>query len=81
LVGRFAFADHHPYNPDEIMRLVEFADSVGAVPVTTAKDAVRLPPSARAMVHVLPVSVTWDDPGAIRHLLTPYMTSSLPNAQ
>jgi tetraacyldisaccharide 4'-kinase len=49
--------------------------------VTTAKDAVRLSEAARAMVHVLPVTVTWDDPAAIRHLLTPYMTSSLPNAQ
>ena len=81
LVGRLAFADHHPYDPDEIMRLVEYADSLGAVPVTTAKDAVRLTEAARAMVHVLPVSVTWDDPAAIRHLLTPYMTSSLPNAR
>jgi tetraacyldisaccharide 4'-kinase len=81
LVGRLAFADHHPYDPDEIMRLVEYADKLGAVPVTTAKDAVRLPESARAMVHVLPVSVTWDDPGAIRHLLTPYMTFNPPHGQ
>jgi tetraacyldisaccharide 4'-kinase len=81
LVDRLAFADHHPYSPDEIMRLVEHADRLGAVPVTTAKDAVRLPDDARAMVHVLPVSVTWDDPGAIRHLLTPYMTFNLPHGQ
>ena len=33
------------------------------------------------LVNGTEVSVTWDDPTAIRHLLTPYMTSSLPNAQ
>ncbi|WP_158048037.1 tetraacyldisaccharide 4'-kinase [Skermanella pratensis] len=83
LVGRIAFADHHPYLPDEVMRLVEHAAGLGASLVTTAKDAVRLPPDARAMVRVVPVSVVWDDPSALDHLLAPcaslYASSCAPS--
>lgn len=80
LVGRIAFADHHPYLPDEVMRLVEHAAGLGASLVTTAKDAVRLPPDARAMVRVVPVSVVWDDPSAAGRLLSRYVSSPIPSA-
>ncbi|EWY40356.1 tetraacyldisaccharide 4'-kinase [Skermanella stibiiresistens SB22] len=70
LVGRIAFADHHPYAPDEVMRLVEHAASLDAALVTTAKDAVRLPRDAREMVQTIPVTVAWDDPKALDRLLT-----------
>ncbi|MCC6471546.1 MAG: tetraacyldisaccharide 4'-kinase [Alphaproteobacteria bacterium] len=55
------FADHHRYEPEEVMAMVEHAAKRDAVLVTTAKDAVRLPPGALNMVHVLPVELAWDD--------------------
>ncbi|BAI71280.1 tetraacyldisaccharide 4'-kinase [Azospirillum sp. B510] len=58
------FADHHPYRPAELAALIGRARALGAVPVTTAKDAVRLPPDLRAKVTVLPVSVRWAEEGA-----------------
>jgi len=67
------FADHHAYDPDEVMRLVERARSLGAVPVTTAKDLVRLPPDAAPMVRVLEVGVRWEDPAALSRLLAPLL--------
>ena len=63
------FAAHHRYGEDEIMRLVEEATSRGALAVTTAKDAARLPAAARAMVEVLEVAVEWEQPGALDRLL------------
>lgn len=69
LVERVPFADHHPYRPAEIRALLDRADALGALPVTTAKDAVRLPPDLRARVRVLPVTVAWRDPGALERLL------------
>jgi hypothetical protein len=42
-----------------------------AVPVTTVKDAVRLPAEARAMMRAVPVAVTWNDPAALARLLAP----------
>ena len=57
-----AYPDHHPYRPDEIMRLVEQANAEGAALMTTEKDFVRLPEEAKSMVQILPVSLAWQDP-------------------
>jgi tetraacyldisaccharide 4'-kinase len=64
LVGRVPFADHHPYRAAEVERLLERAERMDAVTVTTAKDAMRLPPALRARVLVARVSLVWDDPDA-----------------
>ncbi len=69
IVGRHAFADHRPYHPDTIMRIVEEAAAKGARPVTTAKDAVRLPPEARAMVEVVEVGIVFANEAALEALL------------
>lgn len=69
LVGERRFRDHHVYSPQDIMRLVETANAAGAVPVTTAKDHVRLPPEARPMVEALHVHLEFDAPAAVMQLL------------
>jgi tetraacyldisaccharide 4'-kinase len=68
-----AFADHHAYSPDEVMRLVEAAAQRGAVAVTTAKDAVRLPDEARPMVETLSVALRFDDEAALDRLLARFV--------
>ena len=73
LVARQAFPDHHTYTPDEIMRLCEQAAAANAIPVTTQKDATRLPPQARAMVQVLPVDLVWHDQEAIKRQLAGFL--------
>lgn len=70
------FADHHPYRKAEIEALLETAAALDAVPVTTAKDAMRLPAGLRERVHVIPVRFLWEDADAIAALLRPV----LPNA-
>lgn len=69
LVATRDFADHYRYKPEDIMAMVDHARARDAVLITTAKDAVRLPPGALNMVHVLPVELAWDDPAAIDALL------------
>ena len=69
LVGTRGFPDHHSYRPEEIMEICEAAAAAAAIPVTTAKDAARLPESARAMVQVLPVILEWESPDALNSLL------------
>ncbi|MGQ9370381.1 tetraacyldisaccharide 4'-kinase [Azospirillum sp. ST 5-10] len=69
VVDAVAFPDHHPYAPDEVMRLIDRAAARGAVPVTTAKDAARLPEEARAMIRVVPVRAVWQDAAALAALL------------
>ncbi len=64
------FPDHHRYAPEEVMGMVEHAAKRDAVLITTAKDAVRLPPGALNMVHVLPVELSWEDPEAAGRILS-----------
>ena len=64
-----AFADHHRYRASEIAALLETAKSLGAVAVTTAKDAVRLPPALRGGVQVLDIAFEWDDAAAAEALV------------
>ncbi len=74
LVARVAFADHQRIPTDEFMRMVELADSAGAVLMTTTKDYVRLPVESRQMVEPLPVSVRWEDEGALAEILEPVLS-------
>ncbi len=69
LVAAVSFPDHHPYRAAEIRRLLDRAARLGAVPVTTAKDAVRLPPTLGTGIEVARVSLGWDDPTALDAVL------------
>lgn len=64
-----SFPDHAAYDEDTIMRLVEAAHAQNAVPVTTAKDLVRFPAEARAMVECLRVELRFDDEAAVSDFL------------
>lgn len=69
VVETAAFADHHRYRQEEVMALCERAARAGAVPLTTAKDAVRLPAGARPMVEVAHVVIEWLDAAALNRAL------------
>ncbi|MEM9797196.1 MAG: tetraacyldisaccharide 4'-kinase [Pseudomonadota bacterium] len=61
LRGTEALADHQPLRQALLTRLGEQAAKLSAQPVTTEKDAVRLPPSLRGKVLVLPVRLSIQD--------------------
>lgn len=69
VVRRFAFDDHHPYVEDDIQPILDLAFETGAVPVTTEKDAARLPPDQRQQVDVVAVDVAWDDAAPVAALI------------
>ena len=69
----YAYPDHHVFDPEELMMVIEDAVAAGAKVVTTEKDAVRLPPDARGMVEVLRVALVFDDPHALDTLLSPIL--------
>ncbi len=76
VVRSSAFADHHRYTPDEAMRLIEEAQRLGAVPVTTAKDFVRLPEGSQRMVTTVRVQLRFDDPEHLDRILEPVRRSA-----
>jgi tetraacyldisaccharide 4'-kinase len=63
------FADHHPYARGEIEAILRDAAALGATPVTTEKDLVRIPADLRAAVATLPVRLVPADPAAFAALV------------
>lgn len=63
------FPDHHRFDDAELDRVLARAAALGATPVTTPKDAVRLPDAMRRRVRVVGVALQWDDPAALDRLL------------
>ena len=78
LLARHTFADHHPFRPAEIARLIEAARAQGARLVTTEKDRARLSApafagpefaSALGAIATLPVTLALDDPHGLDTLV------------
>lgn len=71
LAGRMAFADHYPFDDGDMRELLAEAESLRAIPVTTRKDFVRIPPAFRSRVTVVSIRLEWADSTAIEGLLDP----------
>lgn len=56
---KIAFADHHAFTEDELTALLNEAESKDLLPVTTEKDYIRVPATAkaRADIAILPVEL------------------------
>jgi len=69
VAGTQSFADHYPFDAGDIRALLLQAERLGAIPVTTRKDWVRIPPDFQGRVRVVSVTLRWDDPAEIDALL------------
>ncbi len=69
IVGTQDFPDHHKFDPDEVIKICDHAYQLGAIPVTTQKDYVRLPDEARALIKTIRISLEWEDANAHERLL------------
>jgi len=63
------FPDHHRFTSIELDRMLTRAKVLDATPVTTPKDAVRLPGAVRSQVRVVGALLRWADPAALERLL------------
>lgn len=71
VVGRQTFADHYPYDDDDIRHILAEAERLAALPVTTRKDIVRVPARFRDDIAVADVGLTWEEEDALEALLAP----------
>lgn len=69
LVATKEFPDHQPYNAATLTALAQQAKNINAQLLTTAKDAVRLPPEWHEQVTIFLVTLHCTDPDALRPLL------------
>lgn len=74
---RAPMPDHHRFSETELAALTTKAKQQGLTPVTTAKDAARLPASYHGAFRVVTVSLAWDNEPALTKLLsaTPIATA------
>jgi tetraacyldisaccharide 4'-kinase len=72
-----SFPDHHRYTSPQLSDLLNAAARLAATPVTTPKDAARLPSAARERIHVAGVRLVWTEPDRLDELLTK-VSRSLP---
>ena len=71
-----AFPDHHPFSAEDARALLDVCERDGLLPVTTAKDAVRLYGSReldalRARVAVVDLKTVFEDSDRLSRLLEP----------
>lgn len=69
LVGRYNFPDHHPFTERELDTLCYAAAKAGAIPIATAKDAVKFPAAFRERIRVLPVELQFVNPPELQKWL------------
>jgi tetraacyldisaccharide 4'-kinase len=69
IAARLPFADHYPFDDQEIRDILTEAEKLRAIPVTTRKDIVRIPPALRSGIQVVSIALAWDDPAEIEALL------------
>ena len=70
--GELAFADHHPYQPDDfhtLQRLAQTSSPEPAALVTTDKDAIRIPHGALPGLVILHVALSFDAPDQLTALI------------
>lgn len=71
-----AFPDHHPYSAEDARAILDVSERGGLLPVTTAKDAVRLHGSThldalRARAAIVDLKTVFEDPDSLSRLLVP----------
>ncbi|MBP0491582.1 tetraacyldisaccharide 4'-kinase [Roseomonas indoligenes] len=71
IAGRAPYADHYPFDAGDMRELLAEADRLRAIPVTTKKDFVRIPPAFRARVTVVTVGLEWEEPAMLEAILDP----------
>ncbi len=69
LVGTFAFPDHHKLKPQELLLIERHKNKTQSIVVTTEKDAVKLPATARGSVMTVRVDLKLDQPDLLDDLL------------
>ncbi len=70
IIQEHVFADHHPYERNEIETMIAAAKAGRAYAVTTRKDWVRLPADLQKHVSVLDVVLKWENEAAVLEFLS-----------
>lgn len=76
ILRRESFPNHHRYAPLTVLRMIRDASALGALLVTTEKDAVRIPPQYRTSISVLKLRTEFENAGMLDRVLEPAITAA-----
>lgn len=62
LVTTETFPDHHQYKDEDLLKLRKLAQKHNSILITTRKDLVKIPISWQDQLHVLDISIQFEDP-------------------
>lgn len=65
LVATETFPDHYQYKDEDLFRLRKLAQKHNSVLITTRKDLVKIPPPWQEQLHVLDITIDFEDPGKL----------------
>ena len=69
ITGKQYFSDHHQFTETEISQLLNLAKTKDSTLITTTKDYVRLTPSQKKDIMVLPITLEWNNKNALNNIL------------
>jgi len=78
VVEKLPFPDHHPFTEAELAGILNRARELEAVPVTTPKDAVRIPASLRPQFTSIGVSLVWQTEPDLEAMLARLLSETCP---
>lgn len=66
VIEEIEFADHYNYSDNEIQLLIENANSLSAILITTEKDYVKVSEKQKSHIKVLPIEIEFDNQKIIK---------------
>lgn len=70
-----SFADHHPYTPHDMKKMIHEAQKKDATLITTEKDYVRIPEQFRKNIDVLKIELRFHQPHDVSEFLHTHLSS------
>lgn len=78
--ARRNFGDHHPYGRADIQPILDRAKDLGAIPVTTAKDFIRVPGDRRGEIVALHIELAWENEQEVNAFIREVLDHGRPRA-
>ena len=79
IVKEVTYPDHHIFDENDLLSLVEMANKTKSILVSTQKDFVRIPKSYRSLVNTLEGEITFENEDLIKEILTNVVENHIQN--
>lgn len=79
IVKEITYPDHHIFDENDLLNLVEIANKTKSILVSTQKDFVRVPKTYRSLVNTLEGEIVFENEDLVREILSNVIENHLEN--